>query len=299
MSALERHPYSKSFQLWLTVNKFEHRTLPLNRANGESKIFLFGLPMDTNRPTVIFLHGLGNDVFFPNIDFFRHILANGFNIATCDLDGHGIGGTTVFSIEDAGSLVEDLVGQLDQFNLVNLGTPKYHFCGYSFGAVLQLNYAVSHAKRVQSLTLIGMPKDLSSRILMATELLTPLFKSFRDALAVYGIFGITPAIGQFNRTRFPVRLRNTEEGNYLRVAAKIIANLNPEVLLSKVLFPTLEMLGSLDFIANPKEASQGVTNWPIQYVTLTGETHFSSMISKKCPVLFVEFIKRVSLAARA
>jgi pimeloyl-ACP methyl ester carboxylesterase len=290
MSALERNSSSKSFQLWLTANSFEHCTLPLNRANGESEILLFGLPSEANRPTVIFLHGLGNDVFFPNIDFFRYILAHGFNIATCDIDGHGIGGTTVFLEDDVSRLVEDVVRQLDRFKI---GAPKYHFCGYSFGAVLQLNYGVSHPERVASLTLIGMPKDLSSRILMATELLTPLFKSFRDALPDYGILGVAPAIGWFNRRRFPVRLHKAEKRDYLRMAAKIIGNINPEKLLPKVLFPTIEIVGSLDFIANKIEASQGVTKWPIKHVTLVGETHFSSMISKKCPRLVVEFIKSV------
>ena len=288
MSILERHPWSQSFQLWLTANNFKHRTISWARPIGKSKILLLGRLSDDSRPTLIFLHGLGNDALFPNIGFFRYVLSMGFNIVTCDLDGHGIGGSTEFSFANFDGFVEDLVCQLDK---LNQGVAKYHFCGYSFGAVLQLNFAVQQPQRVASLTLIGMPTDLSLRILVVAEALTPLFKSYREALADYGIFGITPAIGSFKRDLYPVRLSKTETDDYIRVAAKIISNIGPLTLLPNVGVPTLLVVGSLDFIANQECGLEAAPNLQIEHVTLKGETHFSTMISKELAHAFVDFIE--------
>jgi pimeloyl-ACP methyl ester carboxylesterase len=290
MSALDRHPWAKPFKIWLDANKFEYQTSPWPRPTGTSKILVLGRPRDQSRPTVVFLHGLGNDILFPNLAFFRHILSHGFNIATCDLDGHGIGGTTEFSSHLPSTLVEDLVHHLDSDKGA---ATKYHFCGFSFGAVLSLNYSIQHPKRVASLTLIGMPTDLTARLSMATELLTPLFKIYRDALADYGLFGIIPAIGAFNRSRYPVRLSHTETEDYVEVARKIISELSPLTQLPKVTVPTLMIVGSLDFIANQVHGPLAVTNPPIKHLTLNGDTHFSSMINMKSAHTFIDFISHL------
>jgi 3-oxoadipate enol-lactonase len=278
MNILHRHSWGLQFETWLNSAGFKSKPLRLARGDGLSELIALGDISALDRPIVIFLHGLGNDALFPNLNLFRYLLETGYNVVTADIDGHGKNCTSKLSSSTIRTLVEGVIEQLDQ---LTVGRPRIHLCGYSFGAVLMLDFAVHHPERVQSLSLIGMPLYLQSSFLIMTEILSPLSKSYLASLKDYGIIGIQPAIGPILRERYPVRLHEAEIGSYLHVGAKIIEQINPLSKLELVTFPTLLINGGLDFVANHAGTVEFLDSLEVQRFTLKGETHFTCMLSQK------------------
>ena len=113
------------------------------------------------RPTVLFLHGLGNDLFFPNIGFYKYMLRAGFNVITSDLDGHGREGTSTFCEQNLTSLVDDIIRNV---SWITQSERDIHLCGFSLGGVLALDYAARQSTRIKSVSTIGMPLILQGDI---------------------------------------------------------------------------------------------------------------------------------------
>lgn len=94
--------------------------------------------------TVVFLHGMGEnaDVW----DAQRTALPSGFEGVAIDVfDGSGSAMASKFSLESAATLV---VSELDRLKI-----EQAHVCGLSLGAMIALQLALDHPKRVRSLTL--------------------------------------------------------------------------------------------------------------------------------------------------
>ena len=90
MSMLLRQPWTNKFAGWLRSSGFEAQLIRWERAGGKSEFLALGHIQNSDRPIVMFLHGLGNDALFPNVHLFQHLLESGYNVFTADLDGHGI-----------------------------------------------------------------------------------------------------------------------------------------------------------------------------------------------------------------
>lgn len=292
MSALHRHPWSIKFLDWLQSNDFDSQTTRWTRAGGTSELLEIGHLRHKRRPIVVFLHGLGNDAVFPNIDLFRQLLIAGFNIVTADLDGHGKSNTTWFAEETLPSLVSEMMGNCEA---IQTSDEKVHVCGYSLGALLVLDYAVKNPDLVKTVSLIGMPITLKSDPRIAFELLTPFVNSYRGALSDYGLSGIHPAIGPVLRSRYPLRLKPKESRPYLEVAGQIIRRMEPARLISSSTLPMLYVAGSLDFIGyHPRSAKfmdDLIQSTKLRREILPGETHFSSMLSPKMPAIIADFLR--------
>lgn len=277
---LHRQPWTEKFSAWLQSAKYEARSVIWERAGGTSELLAMGQLQNANRPIVLFLHGLGNDALFPNIKLFKHLLGAGYNIFTTDIDGHGKSSSSRIGHFSIKSLVGDIIAQIDR---LGVGRPRLNFCGYSLGAVLLLDYAVHNPERIQSLSMIGLPLNLNAGYLLAAEAISPLKRSYIQALRDYGVLGIHPALGPFFRGRYPVRVAQGESGNYLYVAARIIDSINPLAKLQLVTFPSLLISGSLDFFANHRKVDEFIASLNLQTFSLLGETHFTSMLSYKLP----------------
>lgn len=290
MSALNRHPWSRKFKAWLHAGGFELKTRTWTRAGGESQLLLIGDFAARDRASIVFLHGLGNDVLYPNIGLFRHLLTNRYNLITCDLDGHGQNLSSLFSQSTASTLIPDMLEIAD--SLIH-DCSHLHFCGYSFGAVLSLNYAIHNPNRVRSLSLIGMPLKLEASLGLMTEAMTPFLKTYRQALTDYGLAGIHPAIGPFLRQRYPVRTNPNEIGSYLDIAGRIIRALKPAEMICQTTFPTLYIAGSLDYIAGGHATAQFLKELKIAHQVLSGETHFSSMLTPEMSKRIEDFLRNL------
>jgi pimeloyl-ACP methyl ester carboxylesterase len=278
MSMLHRQPWTHKFATWLQSAGFDAKSMNWVRAGGTSELLAIGHLQNIERPIVLFLHGLGNDALFPNVHLFQHLLESGYNIVTTDLDGHGKTCTSLFGRVSIKNLVTDMIDQIDQ---LTVGRPRLHLCGYSIGAALLLDYAVHNPERIQSLSMIGLPLNLNAGYLLAAEVISPLRPSYMQALRDYGFLGIHPSLGPILRSRYPVRVAPDESGSYLYVAARIIENINPLAKLQLVTFPSLLVAGSLDFFANHRKIDEFIASLNLQTFSLTGETHFTSMLSHK------------------
>lgn len=247
------------------------------------------------RPTVLFLHGLGNDLFFPNIGFYKHMLRAGFNVITSDLDGHGREGTSTFCEQNLTSLVDDIIRNV---SWITQSERDIHLCGFSLGGVLALDYAARQSTRIKSVSTIGMPLILQGDIGMLCETFTPWLKSFRSALPDYGPLGIQPALGPILRRRYPVRLKEAERANYLQIAGRLIRRIDPKYQLSAVNVPVNYLAGSLDFIGYQRgtasflDALQGKPGFTRQIIPR--ENHFSIMLSPKTPAIIADLLRKAS-----
>ncbi|KMQ80398.1 Beta-ketoadipate enol-lactone hydrolase [Candidatus Burkholderia pumila] len=100
-------------------------------------------------PWLTFIHQLAGDhsVWDQMAGFFR----NDFQVLRYDLRGHG--GTTAspddFSIDD---LADDLAELL-----ARVGAPSTHVVGLSIGGMVAQKFAVNHADKVDTLTVVGAP----------------------------------------------------------------------------------------------------------------------------------------------
>src|SRR4051812_29531531 len=66
-------------------------------AGGEVEAWRL-IPAAASRRVVV-AHGAGNDALFPQVALFRALCAAGCEVFSFDLDGHGAGSTTMFSVD--------------------------------------------------------------------------------------------------------------------------------------------------------------------------------------------------------
>lgn len=294
MTALNRHSWSLKFADWISSQGLTVISTKISRAGGVSELLEIGIPNKSQRPTLIFLHGLGNDLLFPNINFFRSLLFSGCNLVTCDLDGHGQDLSSMLTEEDLPTLVDDMIVH-SQF--CREKSDGVHLAGFSLGAVLTLDYASRHPKNVKTISLIGMPLILQGDFRIASEGLSPFLRSYREALRDYGIFGIQPALGPILRGRYPIRLHPGERSSYLEVAGRIIRALQPTQKLQSLQCPANYIAGSLDFISYPKATAKFLDDLKdkphIHRQILPAETHFSIMLARKTPSLVSEMLRNI------
>lgn len=98
-------------------------------------------------PTIILLHGLGmqNAVWQPQID----TLQNDFDVVTFDMLGHGQS-----SLPPEKPLLSDYADQvLSVMDALNI--PSAHLAGHSMGALIGLEFALTHPDRLRSISALN------------------------------------------------------------------------------------------------------------------------------------------------
>ena len=120
-------------------------------------------PVDSALPTVVFVHGAGNDhsVWALQSRYFAH---HGFNALAVDLPAHGrSGGAPLASVA---ALAEWIRGLLDA-----LGIPAAALVGHSMGSLAAMECAARYPERVTKLALVGAaaPMPVSEILLEAAK----------------------------------------------------------------------------------------------------------------------------------
>ena len=265
----------------------------MRRAGGFSELIEIGQLNHESRPNLLFLHGLGNDAFFPNINFYRSLLHDGFNLVVADLDGHGQDLSSTFAEATLPTLVDDMVSHSCFLRNSSTGL---HLAGFSLGAVLMLDYASRFPERVKTLSMIGMPLILDSVLGFAWEALTPFLRSYRDGLKDYGLLGIQPALGPILRNRYPVRLPDGEKSSYMEVAGRIIRGLAPTEKLQSIQCPSVYIAGSRDYISYPVVTAKFLDDLKgmphLKREIVPGETHFSIMLASQTPAVVADLLRK-------
>lgn len=106
-----------------------------------------GRPFDSTKPTVIFIHGAGNDhtVWALQTRYFAH---HGFSVLAIDLPGHGgSDGTPLKTINEMADWLGEVIAKLD--------CAPAHLVGHSMGALIALSAAATQPNRVASIALLG------------------------------------------------------------------------------------------------------------------------------------------------
>ncbi len=288
---LHRHPWTARFTNWLVARSISANAAEIARPDGTDTSLLLGDFADPTRQIVLFLHGLGNDLFFPNIAFFKSLLTSGYNVMALDLDGHGLGQSSIFDETSLKTMIPSALCVLDQ--RVAPGS-KIHLCGFSFGAALALAHVQRHPGTVASLMMIGMPGRPKASPKLITEALSPANVSWWRALNDYGFSGIHPAIGSFRRSLYPVRLAAEESRSYLEVAGHILASLNTEALLPNLPIPSLGITGMLDFIAIRDMPAIILGQKNLSWKTIPRANHLTTMLAPETARYVCEFLRTVA-----
>ena len=99
---------------------------------------------------LLLLHGAGTSRAM--WEYMVPDLATSFRVITCDLRGHGDSGRGDPTRYSIGLFADDIKGLLDK-----LGVEKVHFVGYSTGALIAEQFAITYPERLHTLVLGGTP----------------------------------------------------------------------------------------------------------------------------------------------
>ena len=238
--------------------------------------------------TVIFLHGLGNDLFFPNIGILEELAKNNFLVMSIDLAGHGVGGVSDFSFENLELQIPAAIKFLrHQFPT----TAKIHLVGYSFGAAFAAFYASQNQREISSLSMIALPNSLSAQLGYLSELASPFSAHWYSALKKYGFFGIQPAIGPFLRSKYPVRCETNS--SYFEIAGQILKQMNLLESLKSLNVPTSAIFGKYDYISPASNYAEILAASGHKVSILPDTNHFLTLLSPTTWKLTADFLQSI------
>ncbi len=145
--------------------------------NGVTWPYLEGGPADGD--TIIMLHGFGGDK--DNWPLYAHYFTKSYRVIVPDLPGFGENARNPEWHYGAVAQTKRLLAFLSE-----LGVDRFHLAGNSMGGFIALNYALTHADHIKSLTLIdnaGVTSKNKSELELAVEEGTnPLLASSMDDL---------------------------------------------------------------------------------------------------------------------
>ena len=215
-------------------------------------------PLDGALPTVVFVHGAGNDhsVWALQSRYFAH---HGWNVLAVDLPGHGrSGGDALPSVE---AIADWIPAVLDATNIDNAA-----LVGHSLGSLAALESAARRADRVTRIALVGpaAPMPVSEALLDAAqrndhsafELITGWSYSAGKKLGgnqVPGVWLTGSALRLLERTR-PGVLHADLLACHAHATGVDSA--------AKVRCPSLVILGARDIMAPPKNAQALIAALP-------------------------------------
>jgi pimeloyl-ACP methyl ester carboxylesterase len=207
-------------------------------------------PLDGARPTVLFVHGAGNEhsVWALQSRYFAH---HGFNALAVDLPAHGkSGGAALASVEALADWLRDFLdaAAIESATLV----------GHSLGSLAALECAARHPERVPKLALIGpaAPMPVAETLLdaakrddhVACELITGWSYSPGKQIGgsqVPGLWLTGNALRLLERTKPGVLYTDLVACNQYGAGRESA---------TKVRCPVLVILGARDLMAPPKNA---------------------------------------------
>ena len=237
----------------------------LSVAGSDVYAYTGSRPIDRSLPTVVFVHGAGNDhsVWALQSRYFAH---HGFNALAADLPAHGkSGGAALSSVE---ALADWIVALLDA-----AGIDRAALVGHSLGSLAALECAARHPERVGKLALIGpaAPMPVSDMLLdaakrndhVACELITGWSYSAGKQLGGNRVPGMWLT---GNATRLLERAGPGVLHTDLAACNRYIAG---QDTAARVRCPTLVIVGARDIMAPPKNAQGLIAALPdVKVVTI-------------------------------
>jgi pimeloyl-ACP methyl ester carboxylesterase len=227
-------------------------------ADREVYAYTGGRTLERALPTVVFIHGAGNDhsVWLLQSRYFAH---HRWNVLAVDLPGHGrSGGDALPSVE---AIADWICAVLDAVTI-----DKAALVGHSLGALAALECAARHPARVDRIALIGpaAPMPVAESLLdaarrndhVASELITGWSYSVSKQLGgnqVPGVWLTGSALRLLERSR-PGVLHADLLACHAHATGVDSA--------ARVRCPTLVILGARDIMAPPKNARALIAAMP-------------------------------------
>lgn len=250
-------------------------------AGREAYAYTGTRPVDASRPSVVFVHGAGNDhsVWLLQSRYFAH---HGMNALALDLPGHGRSTEPALASVDA--LADWLVAVLDA-----AGVERAALVGHSLGALAALSCAARHATRVTKIALLGpaVPMEVSEALLAAAKA--------NDHVAYELVNGWATSPGkQIGGNTVPgmwllggsMRLmERTPPGVFHTDLAACHAWTGGLAAAAAVRCPSLVLLGARDLMAPPRTAKALIDALPGVRVATLPETGHSMMAEQPDAVL--------------
>ncbi len=227
-------------------------------------------PLDAALPTVVFVHGAGNDhsVWALQSRYFAH---HGWNVLAVDLPGHGrSGGDALSSVE---AIADWIPAVLDAARI-----ERAALVGHSLGSLATLECAARHPGRVTRMALVGpaAPMPVSDALLdaakrndhVAFELITGWSYSAGKKL------GGNPMPGVWLTGSALRLLERTRPGVLHADLLACHAHATGVDSAARVRCPSLVILAARDIMAPPKNAQELIAVLPgVRVVTLPACGH--------------------------
>jgi pimeloyl-ACP methyl ester carboxylesterase len=252
-------------------------------------------PSGESKGLVVFAHGTGNDLFYPQISLFKAVLSAGYTIFTFDLDGHGLSSSTIFRPDEIYSCLEKSVDQAQQ---AAPGLP-IHLIGHSLGGAVALKYLANFPVKIESGILISVPLFVPQTVGQLLGELTSLkSRSVYQQVSHYGVWNLLPAFGRFKRHLYPIRLesnppRDDRPMGYLQEITKAFEVMDLAEAATGVDIPILLIYGDHDQIA---PLAHGETLFEslssCELFVVPGETHFTTILSPQCEGKIISWLNK-------
>lgn len=226
-----------------------------------------GKPLDSSRPTVVFVHGVLNDhsVWGLQTRYFAH---HGWNVLAPDLPGHcRSAGEPPRSVEEAAAFVLALLDAA--------GVAKAALVGHSFGSLAAMEAAAHAPQRVTQLALVGTAYPMKvSPALLETSLNDPMKAIELDNVYSHSTLAPPPSAlgpgtwvyGSSRALKRRVLASNPRVNLFHRGYLACDSYRGGEEAMQKVRCPVLFILGSRDAMTLPRLAQ------PLQARATSGRT---------------------------
>lgn len=248
------------------------------------------------RGSIVFVHGGGNDRFFGLHYPARRLLEAGYEVLTAHLAGHGRSGSDAFTLNNARTRLDALVGR---------ARTRAHgpvvVLGQSVGGSLALDQLV-RGETGDAVVAVSAPSTLPDEFRLAMELGCLIRTGIYRHLRYSGPWGALPAYGRFKRASFPVR---TEPG--VHYISEFVKALNEMALLDRLEEtgtgrPVLVIHGARDGVVPCGQAGElAAAIGPTAQLSLEPRVHhLDPLLNRRVVARLIHWLKqRTSEAAAA
>lgn len=267
-------------------NKLKKRIAKIETKAGKTSCIY--IKSKENKKTVIFVHGFGNDKYYPFIELFIILLKNGFSVISLDLPGHGLGNSSFFTLESSQEALSKTIEHAK--NNLKIQKNNLVLLGHSTGGFFCLAESANNSCR--GIILISSPYEIRLKPTILLESVSFLSPNIIRQLKYYSLPWLVPSFTFFNHKRYPLNTKTSrkisEFAGKMRKAALIDS-------LKKSKIPCLQIHSRLDLIIPFSQAEKIKENYrgKIDSLNFGFSSHFTTIFSKKTASSIISWLNNL------